>query len=240
MLKEVKLNNYRGFEKHIIPLRRFTIAAGENNAGKSTLVEALRLVTLVSSRFENLGYRRPPDWLDLARGEMGVTPSLRGTEINFDTLYFNYNDPPAKIEASFENGSSIIIYLGGENNIYAVIKNSKGKTIRSKTSAKNLKLPDVAIMPQIGPLEANEAVLSEEYIRRALSTHLASRHFRNQIRVFPHHFDHFQNSAEENWRGLRVLSMEVERNYPGDPIFLQIRNQDFVGEVGIMGHGLQM
>jgi hypothetical protein len=46
--------------------------------------------------------------------------------------------------------------------------------------------------------------------------------------------------AEESWRGLEVRGLRDPRKSPGQPLDLQIRDDAFVGEVGLMGHGLQM
>ncbi|PYS69901.1 MAG: hypothetical protein DMF73_13950 [Acidobacteria bacterium] len=43
MLTKLILRNFRGFENHELPLRETTVIVGRNNAGKSTVVEALRL-----------------------------------------------------------------------------------------------------------------------------------------------------------------------------------------------------
>ncbi len=45
MLTELRLINFRCFKDHVIPLRRNTIIVGKNNAGKSTVIDALRLVS---------------------------------------------------------------------------------------------------------------------------------------------------------------------------------------------------
>ena len=44
MLRELRLENYRGFSDHSIPFEEVSVLVGRNNAGKSTAVEALRLV----------------------------------------------------------------------------------------------------------------------------------------------------------------------------------------------------
>lgn len=43
-LKDITINNYRGISSLRIPLDELTVLIGENNAGKSTVLEALRLV----------------------------------------------------------------------------------------------------------------------------------------------------------------------------------------------------
>src|SRR5438093_1148943 len=47
MLTELRLQNFRCFQDHAVPFKATSIAIGRNNAGKSTLVEALRLVEIM-------------------------------------------------------------------------------------------------------------------------------------------------------------------------------------------------
>ncbi|MGL1664117.1 AAA family ATPase, partial [Vibrio parahaemolyticus] len=44
-LKSLKLVNYKGFERHSISLRGANVLIGANNAGKSTALGALRLIS---------------------------------------------------------------------------------------------------------------------------------------------------------------------------------------------------
>ncbi|MEO1333139.1 MAG: AAA family ATPase [Myxococcota bacterium] len=48
MLTELHLRNYRCFREHKLSFKDLTIVVGGNNAGKSTVVEALRLVAMVT------------------------------------------------------------------------------------------------------------------------------------------------------------------------------------------------
>jgi hypothetical protein len=95
-------------------------------------------------------------------------------------------------------------------------------------------------MPQVTPVQAREGVLSDEYVKSAVSSRLASLHFRNQIRVLKEVFPRFQASVEETWPGVQIRELLQEGSKPGDALWLQIRNEDFVADVGTMGHGLQM
>src|SRR5437660_1270435 len=101
MLTRLVLKNFRGFEDHSIPLRRTTIIVGRNNAGKSTIIEALRLVSLVRSRVGNLNFVSPPEWTRLSRRYRGVTPSIDEVGFDFATAFHHYRDPPADIVADF-------------------------------------------------------------------------------------------------------------------------------------------
>jgi len=88
MLSELRLENFRGFEDHTIPLRPLTIVVGRNNAGKSTIVEALRIVSIALGRRQSWSMRPLPEWLrDRPIGRSGTSPSLRNMEISTEGLF---------------------------------------------------------------------------------------------------------------------------------------------------------
>ncbi len=240
MLHELRLHNFRGFEDHRLPLKDLTIIVGKNNAGKTTLVEALRLLSIVVSRYKNLTYKQPPGWTDLPRRDYGVTPSLRNLEINFQGVFHRYNDPPATIEGIFSNGSSVLIYLHDSEGIYAIIRDSKGDVIRAKNQAQKSDLPLVSIMPQVAPVQLNEKIIGADYVQSAMSSTLAPLHFRNQLNLLYNLFLEFQRVVEDTWPGVQVRELQGQGGLPHSPLYLQIRNEAFVGEIGLMGHGLQM
>ena len=244
MLLELKLRNFRGFAAHRLPLRDLTVIVGKNNAGKTTLVEALRLLSVVVSRYKNLTYRRPPAWTELPIHEYGVAPSLRNLEINFQGIFHGYSDPPATIEGIFSNGYSVLIFLNFLNQteeIYAVIRDPKGNAITSKSQATKADLPLVSIMPQVTPVQLQERILDSDYVQRAMSSSLASLHFRNQLNLlYKQFYSKFRQVVEDTWPGVRVMKLYGQGDLPHSAIELHIRNEGFVGEIGLMGHGLQM
>ena len=239
MLRLLKLRNFRGFEEHELPLSSVSIVVGRNNAGKSTIVEALRLLSIVAARYRGLTYKGPPKWLDVPAKYVGVSPSLRNMEINFDSLFYQYGDPPSEIYGEFTDGSSITLYLAGEDNIHAVIR-ADGKIVTSNSIARSASIPAINIMPQVAPVQSREVILSEDYVKGAMSSRLAPLHFRNQIRLLGELFPMFQSAVEETWPGVQIKELVQEGNKQGDALYLQIRNEDFVADVATMGHGLQM
>ena len=241
MIKELRLENFRGFDDHRIPFNpRTTVVVGKNNAGKSTIVEALRLVSLIT-RYQRLEFCAVPSWLDRPRREKGVNPSLKNIELNLESAFHRYNDPPAIITCTFEKGENITIYIGKQAQIHAVIRDSRGDLIVTPDQANKFKLPKVQILPQIAPLEETEQVLGEDYVKRNMITSRSSLHFRNQLKVLFEHFRNFKKIAETTWPGLRIKSLEGIEKLPGQgPLSLLVQDTDFVAEVGWMGHGLQM
>jgi len=106
MLSTLKLKNYRGFLDHNLDLRPLTVAVGHNNAGKSTVVEALRLISVINERLGGLQFWKPPGWSQLPLRFLGVHPSLKGLGIQFDTITYHYSDDPAQVIATFTGGES--------------------------------------------------------------------------------------------------------------------------------------
>lgn len=240
MLTTLRLQNYRGFEDHIIPFRPTTILVGRNNAGKSTIVEALRLVALVARRYGALVFTKPPKWLDLPQSTRGVSPSLKNLEVDLQTVFYHYGDPPAILTAKFSTGESISIFVGTEG-IYAVIRDQDDRILTTKGSARDFNLPLVDILPQVAPLTREERILNPDYVRSALSSALSPLHFRNQLHVMYGLFPEFKRAVEETWKGLRLRSLGGRAHWPSENILsLLVQDGDFTAEASWMGHGLQM
>lgn len=241
MLNRLELKGYRGFEDHSLELRPLTIVVGHNNAGKSTIVEALRILSIVTARIGGLNFRQPPPWTGLRRADRGVSPSLAGLGLQFDTVSHRYSDAPAQAIATFITGESIHLLVSSEGESFAVLRDAIRRVITTKSRAQKGGFPLMHVLPQIQPLESNETILGDEqYIRRNLSSPLASRHFRNQLRMLNASYLRFRQLAQDTWPGIQVLQLQGSRGYPGDDLQLLVRDRDFEAEIGLMGHGLQM
>lgn len=241
MLSSLRIQNFRGFDDHLVPLKDLNIIVGRNNAGKSTIVEALTLVSMVVNRYKSSIYKDPPVWTGLHRAYRGIAPSLRGTEINLTSVFHRYGEPPAIITARFRTGHEVRIYIGDEGQLHGVILDPEGVPATTKGAAARFDVPTMSILPQVGPLLKEEVVLSPEYVRGAMSSSLAPHHFRNQINIlYRDAYREFKSLAETSWEGLRVLELQGRGEIPGEHLSLIVKDGDFAAEVGWMGHGLQM
>ncbi len=211
---------------------------GKNNSGKSTLVEALELVSAVVNR-KGANFVYPPRWLELPKFRRGIAPSISHLGLNLNTVFHRYGDPPAEISATFEGGVTITVYLGAEQTIFATVE-SKSDWVTSSGRFLNLSLPRLYILPQVGPLLPDENLLTDDYVEENLYSRLSSRHFRNQIIRSPESFADFKDLAESTWHGLRVQRVEQQTSKEGTALSMLVRDGDFTAEAGWMGHGLQM
>lgn len=247
LLSKLTLTNFRGFERHVVPFRPSTVIVGRNNAGKSTVIEALRLVSLVSNRLGKVNFRDAPTWTNLSRRSRGIRPSLEDAGFDFTNAFHRYKSPPAEIIAEFTNGCKINILIGPDSDIHSRIYKENGSLITSKSTAATIAIAPVAILPPIGPLVSEETVLSADRIRKMLNTPFASQHFRNQLHYNPSSKERFIEYVSETWPGIRIHGLETSDRESSDPVratfpklTLLIQDKDYVGEVCHMGHGLQM
>lgn len=240
MLIQLRLQNFRCFSDHVVPFRPCTIIVGRNNAGKSTLVDALRLVSIVTARYRTLGFRGAPDWGEIPAREVGLSPSIDGMEFNVQNLFHRYGEPPALVTATFSSGNSAKIYIGPEGRLHVVLLTADGHIVRNRAAAPEGFLPRVEIMPQVAPVQPREVILNPDYVRHNLSSVLAPAHFRNQLNLLSDRFPRLQALAEQTWNGLRIEELIGTGEARGSELQLLIRNDDYVSELATMGHGLQM
>ncbi|MCC4770056.1 AAA family ATPase [Methanosarcina sp. DH2] len=240
MIEELQLINFRCYRKHRVPFKQNTIIVGENNTGKSTIIEALRIISIIAAKYKSVNYNKPPDWLDIPIGHKGVAPSLKDYDFHFGSVSYRYNKLTAQIKASFTTGESIEVYIGGEEKIFAVIKDKNNNAIKTRSEASATNLPAVLILPEISPLFLEEKRLSKDYVKQNLFSRLSSRHFRNQILIYPERCKKFRELVETSWDGCQIKSINTDGSPGEEKISLIVRDTDFSAEIGWMGHGLQI
>ncbi|MBS1874317.1 MAG: AAA family ATPase [Acidobacteria bacterium] len=233
MLRTLRLQDYRCFDDHTVTFHPGTVVVGRNNAGKSTIVEALHLVAAVVNR-KSATFTQPPADSELPGFQRCIIPRISHLGLNLRTAFHRYGDPPAVLTANFTGNATVTIYVGREG-IHATIAGPKG-WVSTSSGFLALDIPHINILPQVAPLQTEETNLRDEYINEHYYTRLSSRHFRNQILRNPEYFAHFKSLAEETWRGLRVETVQNS----GNNLSMLVTDGDFAAEAAWMGHGLQM
>lgn len=239
MIKQVKIENYKCYKKTVFSLKELVVVVGSNNAGKSTLIEALRLVAYAAGKYCSANYS------DLPMG-FGLPRFQKGFKINTDYLMIDLKcaihqldkDSIATIDVEFESKEHILVYISSEI-AYACVKDSKGIIISSRTKAKALTISPVKILPQLGLIKDCEKRITNETIEKHFGTRLSSRHFRNELLLYkPQYYKTFVEMAQSTWDGLRIQGLES--GYGDDPVSLLVYDGSFAAEIGEMGSGLQM
>ncbi|MCE5240056.1 AAA family ATPase [bacterium] len=239
MLQELRLQNYRGFRDHAVEFGPLTILAGINNAGKSTIVEALTIVSRVVSGYRSKPRQEAPPWLSHLPVGWGRRPSLAGVDVPVDGLFNNLGDPPAILTASFDS-AVFTIYLGADLSVHASCPQLDSAHPHSTADSAFEAVPDMRVLPRVGPVARYERVLQRETVLRHLGSHLSPAHFRNELAMFPLGYERLRTLAEDTWKGLQLHDLSRIHRQEGWVHQLMVRVGDFTGELALMGHGLQM
>lgn len=239
MLRSLHLKNFRGFTDHTVRFKDISVVVGMNNAGKSTVVDALRILSITTQRFHSLRFLDPPEWTGLSPDRLGISPSLENLNLNFQTIFNQYSDPPGLVAAEFFNGAKLEIYIGREQ-IFALVYNPAGRLVVNKWLARDTDIPGIAILPQIAPVQESEQILSPDTVRRNIFSRRFSAQFRNQVYYNESCYLAFKELVESTWPRVQVADFRAIRNGAARDLYLDVRNDDFTGELFVMGHGLQM
>ena len=247
MLEKIQFINYKCFENATIPLRDITIAVGKNNAGKSTMIEGLRLLSLAIKSGSKQNYKDLPSIFQ-QRNKKSKKLKLDSLKIDLRTVsHFYKEDIISKIIGYFNDKNKIEIYIS-DDVAYACYYDKWGRNIKSANKFLASTFSRVEILPQIGLIKKEERQLAGSTIVNGRDTYLSSRHFRNEILDEKTKditvYEEFCQLAEQTWQGLKVKELIApSRGFTGDstpPIQLMIEADRFTSEIGYMGSGLQM
>ena len=142
------------------------------------------------------------------RNFMGYRISDRNIPVSLENVHTDYEESDARIHFRCSNGNLLELLFPSDGGCI-LIPNAQGKQCYTPGKFKTCFPISIQTVPELGPLEDEEFLLNEETIRRGLSTHRASRHFRNYWRLFPEGFDEFANMVSQTWPGMEIGRPEL-------------------------------
>ena len=183
MLKSLNIRNFKCFKNHTIPFCPTTIMVGPNSSGKSSVVEALRFLSIACNIFNegNITFYKPSKNLNIIDGPRGFSVSLKGLEFDFETVFYHYNDPPGMIEATFQTNEIVTIFVLKQNRNFVRIKDTKGKPVTTWQRTDGIQLPEIGVLPQLAPLASKEIIMLPDDVFEARSLFQSSSEFRAQL-----------------------------------------------------------
>ena len=242
-LTKIKIKNYKGFKNFIVDFLNENILVGKNNAGKSTIGEAIRLVSLATSSYKTAHYDCRPEWLENEPlVEKGFFPSKKRTDIVLNNPIYQFENDIAIIEAFFSNKTSLKIFINSSSEIFIKVFNGKN-CIATNYVAKNTEIPIVKSLPSLKPLLDMEKVHDKNYVLAPYNEKNLSIHFRNRLLLLKNEaekFSSFCDAVINSWPGITIGELNTYEYENGFALYLSIRDEDFVSEISGFGSGLQI
>lgn len=206
-ITKIELNNFKKFSSLTVNCEEQNILTGKNNAGKSTTLDALRIVHDVIK----YASRRNAE-IRVFEGELCSSYDIAHSIISMpaNNLSKNYSSEPACIKVTIENGNQLIVHLQEDTAIKAYFKIfGKPPIVSGKSLLKEYPLY-LVVVPTLGPVEENENYLTDKTIQRSENTRTAHRHLRNiLIRKSSTEFETFAKKINEAWPNITLEKPEV-------------------------------
>src|SRR4051812_17419930 len=93
-ITSVRFSNYKAFKEYSASFRDFDVLVGPNNAGKSTILGAIRIL----SEGIRKARARNPEHVSGFNGKIrGYPIDLRGLPVSTENVFHNYNDSDAAL-----------------------------------------------------------------------------------------------------------------------------------------------
>lgn len=237
-ITSIKFSHYKAFKEFSVSLNEFNVLVGPNNAGKSTILSAFRILAEGLRKAKT----KSPTML---QGPNGL---VRGYEINLENLpiateniFYNYeDDEPARIEFRISNGEHLLLYFP-KLGVCHLICDTSGKPITTSVAFKSTFNIQIGIVPTLGPVEHNEQLFQVRAAEEALLTHRASRNFRNIWYHFPEKFNDFKQLIKESWPGMDINKPEMVMHSGEKPLLKMFCPEERIDrEIYWAGFGFQV
>lgn len=204
---EINFCRFKALESFTLKLRHFNILVGPNNAGKSTILTAFRILAA--------GYRkaatRKPEVVPGPTGQtFGYSVDLRTISVAEENIFFNYDDSePASVTFKLSNQNQLKLFFP-EKGVCFLIADSKSKAVRSPSAFVEAFPCPIGFVPILGPVDQNEALYEKEAARHALFNYRAARNFRNIWHHYPEKFNEFRATLKQTWPGMDIEPPKIQ------------------------------
>lgn len=234
-IASIQLKNFKKFRGFRLDAGSKNILTGKNNAGKSSILDALRVAHDVL-RFAS---RRVPDLAEFeGRSCACFTLPTTALRIPITNIAWNYSDNPASVRITLRNGAQFVIILHPDHPIKAYLLTG-GPPPRT-TAAFQRQFPlSLVVVPTLGPVEEREHYLTDKTISSSENTRTAHRHLRNiLIRRTEREFHEFSENVSAAWPEITLDRPKVFGN--GEPLEMMFFENGIPREIFWSGFGLQV
>lgn len=237
-ITSIKFNNYKSFSQFTISLADFNILVGPNNAGKSTVIGALKILAEGVRKAK----ARKPILVRDPKGHqvLGYEIDLTQVPVATENVFHNYDDDsPAIIRFRLSDGAHLQIFFPTKGVCYLNYESDK-KIVRSPKEFKELVNIEIGYVPILGPVDHNEKLFQKEAARLALLTHTASRNFRNIWHHYGEDFNDFRELVVTTWPGMDISRPEINNSGKDTTLDMFCPEERIPREIFWAGFGFQV
>jgi energy-coupling factor transporter ATP-binding protein EcfA2 len=210
MFKTVRFRNFKSFKDFSVQLKAVNVLVGPNNAGKSTILDAFRAAAAAHS----FASRRVPTVLQVDGNALfGYDIPVSNFPISLVNIHTNYfTDEETSVTFTLDNRNAFKLTF--HDNARCILTTDSARPTRNTGQFKANFPLSIYPFPTLGPLEEEELLLTDEYVRQFQYTRRAHRMFRNIWYRRIDQFASFQALVERTWEGMTIAKPELDLKYP--------------------------
>ena len=233
----VTFRRFKAFESFTLHLQRFNIMVGPNNAGKSTILAAFRIL---AAGLRTANTRRAQLVAGPEGRVFGYPVDLGALSIAEENIFFNYDDSrPASVNFSLTGEKKLTLYFPEAGACY-LIADSPGRRVESPKEFRSAFNCPIGFVPILGPVEHHERLYGKEAARLALFNYRAARNFRNIWHHYSDDFESFRTILRETWPGMDIEKPELDTSYEKPVLHMFCPENRIARELFWAGFGFQV
>ena len=211
MFKSVRFRNFKSLKDYTVHLRTMNVLVGPNNAGKSTILDAFRAMA-AAHRYAR---RRTQSPISIGGTTVvGYEIPMTNFPISLANIHSDYQaDQETSVTFSLDNGNKLQLNFYDSARCVMTIVEAKQRTASTAQFRKSFPV-SIYPFPTLGPLEEEEPLLTDEYVRQSEDTRRAHRMFRNIWYRRPQQFPAFEELVAKTWEGMTIYKPELHLPYP--------------------------
>ena len=226
---------YKALRHFSVTFEEFNVLVGPNNAGKSTIIGAFRIL----SEGLRIASARKPQYHPTLEG-YGYRVPLNDVPVATEAIFTDYDDSePATIEFTLASRDKLRLIFP-QNNLCYLVCDTEGKPVKTPGQFKRVYDARIGFVPVLGPVEHNEPLYQKEAARLALLTHRASRNFRNIWYHYPDEFEEFRALVNSTWSDMDVEQPKIDPSHERPVLHMFCPEGRYPREIFWAGFGFQV
>ncbi len=235
--KQVVFKRFKAFKSFKLTLHHFNIMVGPNNAGKSTVLAAFRILDAGLRRART----RKPVLVNGPEGRtLGHLLDLAPLSVGEENIFYDYDDSqPASVTFTLTDNKKLVLHFPVQGSC-VLVPHDPYRSISTPAQFRLSFNAPIGFVPVLGPVEHHERLYEREAARLALSNYRAARNFRNIWYHYPDHFDSFRNLVRQTWPGMDIGRPEVDTSHQKPVLHMFCPEQRIPREICWAGFGFQV
>jgi predicted ATPase len=252
-LRRLRLKGYKTFAAFDLQFRGDTFLVGPNNAGKSTLIEAMQGASVML----RYAAQRRPEFTRQDDGNLvwAYTLTTQRNEVETENLRHNFRNAEARLVLELSNDTVLTAVwppsiddegspTGDASYFFVRVKGTSFK-YRDRPRTWRSRHVDIGVVPTLSPVLRRERLLADDYLASSIRTRRVSQHLRNHILRLDYgdEFDDFLQFVLEHMPEVDHLEVSTSRSESGETeidVYYRERGERIPKEICWAGDGLQI